>query len=465
LTAIDRVTSAWTPGYKFSKQFRAHVWDGKTRLYWPKRQMFPSGLLELVLEALRQAGCSFRSVKINFETTPATPEFGPLADGTVLRDYQREAVEAFIFKGRGVLQVATAGGKTAITAAIIRSFNCPTLMIIYGRTLLAETRTKLEEYLGEKVGLVAGKDFSLGKRVTLVSVNTAFAHLTSGNPVMTELLLHAPLLICDEVHRSTAMTWTKLLQSASAHHRLGLSGTPLKRKELADLQLVAWTGPVIYEASAHNLQEAGFLSQATLSIVEVTEPKLTIQCRVCAGRTKSRERCKCWPDVMQKLVIGNTKRTQRLVELVVNRAKAGHKVFVLAGNTLALTHELYKGIEERLQGRYGVECLTGKSGAWNNQEALKRFRAGVSSVLVASVVMDEGIDAPEADVVVLANAGRSYVKVMQRIGRGLRLKAGGGGLEVIDVMDHTHRMLRTHALDRISYYESERLFSSVTIIQ
>jgi superfamily II DNA or RNA helicase len=316
--------------------------------------------------------------------------------------------------------------------------------VIYGKTLLAETREKLAVYLNEPIGLIAGKEFSLG-RVTCASINTVYARLHAGDPVMLELLNTVKLIVTEECHRSSSMVWIDVLQAVQTPFRLGTSGTPLKHQDLPDLSLVGFIGPLLYGIPVKELQDAGYLSHATLTILEITKPAMP--------------RLRRWPDVLDKLIIHNASRTQQIVDLVLSRARQGKKVFVLAGNTLDLAHDLFNGI---LAENSGTELLTGKT--FGNQDALKRFRAGISNVLVATVVIDEGIDAPDTNVVVLAGGGKSFVKSMQRIGRGLRVKRDGGTLEVVDVVDSTNPTLRKHALARLKYYDDAELFQSVSTI-
>lgn len=445
--AVTKVTSAMTPGAVYTKLFKAHRWDGKTYLF-TKKQLFPTGLLDLVVEAIKSAG---GSVVVNLPEIPSLWQNQDLSqplmdqDRTVLRDYQQVAVEAYLKAGRGIIRIATGGGKTAVAASIFRAVPGRILLVLYGRTLLAETRQKLAEYLGEPVGIIAGSEFDI-QRVTVASVNTMHARTAAGDPLALEVLSCAKIVACDEVHRSSATTWTDILKASPTHYKLGLSGTPLKRQELPDLRLLGWVGPLLGKVTVTDLQDAGFLSQAHLSLLVIDKP-------VIEGLR--------WPDVVKNLIEGNKKRNRLIADTVLDRARTGHKVFVLAGNSLALTHSLFKMIESE---HSGTELLTGKTGSYNNVQALARFRKGISTVAVASTVIDEGIDAPSTDVVVLAFAGKSYVKTLQRIGRGLRLKKNQGELEVIDVCDYNNKILRRHSLARLNMYEQEGFFNRIEVL-
>jgi superfamily II DNA or RNA helicase len=79
-----------------------------------------------------------------------------------------------------------------------------------------------------------------------------------------------------------------------------------------------------------------------------------------------------------------------------------------------------------------------------------------SGVFIASPIFDEGIDVPRVDTVILACGGKSYVKLLQRIGRGMRKKDDGKNeLIIIDFIDDTNKYLLKHSDRRIKTYVSE----------
>jgi len=452
---VDSNISVFVPGYKFSKQYKARVWnatktekvrlwDGKKHFLWPKRQRFPTGLLHMVKEALEAAG---NEVNISGEA-PMPDHILPvtsLPDGSKLRDYQIAACSAFLDSPRGILRLPTASGKTLVAAAITRSMNCQTLGLIHGNSLLDQTHADFERHLRQKIGLIGNKVFD-PQMITLASVDTVYSALKRNTPAVLEVLGTTDFVWCDETHRASAMSWVEVLKAIETPYRLGLSGTPFKKQELRDMELQAWTGPLLYNIDPKQLQDTGFLAPARLTAVEINSPK-------------SSE--KDYQTVVKELIIEHEERNTVLADLAIARAKAGKSVFLLAGNSIALSLWLFRYIEELFPG---VELVTGQTGVYANRDALKRFSEGASRIIVSSVVMDEGINAPNTNVVILAYTGKSYVKTIQRIGRGLRLKSDGSGLEVIDVMDNTNFFLRNHAKKRLEYYEEEGFFSSVEVI-
>ena len=105
------------------------------------------------------------------------------------------------------------------------------------------------------------------------------------------------------------------------------------------------------------------------------------------------------------------------------------------------------------------EFIHGDTPLDRRTEILEDFKSGVFGVLITSVILDQGIDIPNIDVLVLAGGGSSQIKSLQRIGRGLRWNAHKEKLTVIDFADRTHRYLAKHAYDRVNSYANEECFS------
>jgi superfamily II DNA or RNA helicase len=92
-------------------------------------------------------------------------------------------------------------------------------------------------------------------------------------------------------------------------------------------------------------------------------------------------------------------------------------------------------------------------------DAIQDFKNGVFKVLITSSILDQGVDIPNIDVLVFAAAGKSYIRAIQRVGRGLRINEGKDKLTVIDFCDKTHRYLAKHSIERISAYNKEDCFT------
>lgn len=190
LGIIDDVLSVKQPGYFFSPSFKNGVWDGKIRFLNKRTNTFPSGLLEKVLKANES---DFEIVDdrkpIDVEVSPEIVLYEPDSPtGTItLRDYQHEAVKKAIELKRGIVNVATNGGKTEIASGIIKELlphlksSQRILFITHSKEIMNQSAERIETRLGIKVGKV-GDGVWDEKQVTIVMVPTISKHIEKPTP-------------------------------------------------------------------------------------------------------------------------------------------------------------------------------------------------------------------------------------------------------------------------------------------
>jgi superfamily II DNA or RNA helicase len=74
--------------------------------------------------------------------------------------------------------------------------------------------------------------------------------------------------------------------------------------------------------------------------------------------------------------------------------------------------------------RFFIPCLTHKTKVKERQEALDRFKTGLCTAIVASKVLNEGVDVPEASVGIVLSGSSVAREFVQRLGRLLRKSEG-----------------------------------------
>ncbi|NJL54364.1 hypothetical protein HC928_03635 [bacterium] len=84
---------------------------------------------------------------------------------------------------------------------------------------------------------------------------------------------------------------------------------------------------------------------------------------------------------------------------------------------------------------------------------VERFYGGFG-VLAHNTILDEGVDVPTIDALILAGSRKSRIKTMQRLGRGLR----GNKLIAVEFANFTNDYLLRHSLQRLEDYKKEDCF-------
>ncbi len=440
--AVDRATSYPVRGAAFTRLYQkkradgTRLWDGRQRLLLPPANVFPAGLLDVVHRALTRADVPVEVGDLTHYPPPkhAAPVLRELPSG--LRPYQREGIARAILQRRGILKIATGGGKTVLAAGLLAQLGLPALVLVDSKDLLHQTREVLERHLGRPTGAVGDGLWQEGELV----VGTVATLATRLHEPRTRTLLRSrQALIADEVHHGASDSAFRVLMACPAPYRIGLSATPTGRSDNADLRTLGAIGPVIYEVSAEELIESGVLVRPVVEFVPIEAPLVP--------------RGADYPTAYRLGVVESVPRN----EIVARRAR---EFFVSGHQVLVLVREIEHGrrLLELLQtAGVPAELLCGLGlSAEARKEALGRFRSGALRCVVATEILDEAIDIPNIDALLLAGGGKSEIQTVQRIGRGMRTGKRATVLSVVDFADLTHRYLARHSLCRLETYQRER---------
>lgn len=449
--------------YWFSKLYKKGLWDGKTHFLKVPSLKVPTGLLFIVEEYFKEVGTEYKIVDlrgpiVHTLTTKHLIEKDLLLEGIELRDYQVEAIDEGIRRGRGIFEVATGLGKTEIAAGITRMLDLNTLFIVHTQDLLHQTVERFKERLSTKeIGIIGDGQFEVDSKIIVSTIQSLdqlmFTKNKQGRVVlrkdtgedMKRFLNGFEVMFQDETHHSSATTWYRIgMFMHNANYRFGLSGTPLRRNDLANMKVMAITGPVIYTKLAEEGIAEGYLSNIEVRIVKNSEEVL-----FCDAKPK-------WQEVYKSGMVHSENRNSLIVNAVNEMHKLGKKQMVLVRYI-----EHGKILQRMLKRRYNIRSifLSGKDPACFREQVKGKFNIQDMKkggfVLIASTIFDEGVDIPEINVLVHAAGGKSETKTIQKTGRGLRLKEGGEKLIVYDFNDVNTKFLDKHSKKRIATYKKE----------
>jgi superfamily II DNA or RNA helicase len=84
---------------------------------------------------------------------------------------------------------------------------------------------------------------------------------------------------------------------------------------------------------------------------------------------------------------------------------------------------------------------------------------------VTTQVLDEGIDVPAVNVLIMATGLEKYRRTVQRCGRGMRPKPGQNKVFIFDFYDENHPYLKKHSDYRMWTYREEEYDISESLEQ
>jgi superfamily II DNA or RNA helicase len=210
-----------------------------------------------------------------------------------------------------------------------------------------------------------------------------------------------------------------------------------------NMLLESVTGEILYEITNDQLIQMGYLTPPKIRIIEV--PGKTVVKRP----KKTRGAGDYWRLVSDACIISHVKRN----ELIAKEIMKGNGPMLCLVSTITQAHNIQAAI--RKLGGAVPTLLTGKDKTETRRQAVRDLRSGKERAILCTTIFDEGVDIPELKEIILASGGKSQVKLLQRIGRGLRLAEGKSSVRIVDFADRHHDMVRKHALERMKRYREE----------
>ena len=437
-------TARFRPAYKLGR------WDGSISFFGLGGTTYLS-MLEPVLQYLEE-----KHFDIQLEDLRTSPplEFTEIAEdywgeltwpqGHVkagelirLRDYQVEVVNNFLKNPQSLQEVATGAGKTIITATLSKI--CEkygrTVTIVPNKSLVEQTE---EDFVncGLDVGVYYGDRKQLNKTHTIctwqslniLDKNSKEIGDYSDQLTLAEFLEGVSTVIVDEVHGAKAEVLRNILTQnlGNTPIRWGLTGTvPKADHEFQSIR--ASIGDVINNISAHDLQEKGVLSQCHVNIVQTAEWK----------------EFKSYAEELKYLVTDDV-RLDYISELI--------KTISQTGNTLVLVNRIDSGkmMIERLPDAVFV---SGAVKTKDRKDEYDEIKTSTNKIIVATYgVAAVGINIPRIFNLVLLEPGKSFVRVIQSIGRGIRKADDKDFVNIFDITAST-KYAKRHLTERKRFYK------------
>jgi superfamily II DNA or RNA helicase len=353
----------------------------------------------------------------------------------LLRDYQIEIVNNFLKNPQCIQEVATGAGKTIMTAALSASVEAHgrSIVIVPNKSLVTQTEKDYRN-LGLDVGVFFGDRKEFGRKHTICtwqSLNVLLKNTKSGTAEITiqDFIEDVVCVMVDEVHMAKADALKTLLTSIMARVpiRWGLTGTVPKEKFESQALLVS-LGPVISRLSANELQLQGVLANCHVNIVQLQDHVE-------------------YKDYQSELkyLLEESGRLDAMAALIreVNET----------GNTLVLVDrtECGRQLVERLGER--AVFVSGATKAKDRQDEYDEVAEATDKIIVATYgVAAVGINIPRIFNLVLVEPGKSFVRVIQSIGRGIRKAEDKDHVQIWDITS-TCKFAKRHLTKRKQFYK------------
>ncbi len=343
--------------------------------------------------------------------------------------HQQEALVAWQQAQRlGVVVLPTAAGKTYLAQLAMQVTGRSTLIMVPTLDLMHQWYAHLvAAFPDAEIGLLGGG--SRDKTPILVSTydSAAINAETLGNQYA--------LLIFDECHHLPSDFNRVIAEYAIAPYRLGLTATP-ERSDGKHADLAVLIGPEVYRKTAEELAGTALAKHKAVQIKVHLSPK---------ERERYDELTRIRNQFLQEanIFLGSVEGWRRFVQASAcskagRRAMLAHRearaiAFGTEGKLRILADLLANHFPEktliftddnatvyRISQEFLIPAITHQTGVKERHEILTRFRQGEYRTLVASRVLNEGVDVPDATVAIVLSGTGSTREYIQRLGRVLR---------------------------------------------
>lgn len=427
--------------------FRLGRWDGKIGFFTTAGSTYLN-LLDRVLPILDEEGWQIeiddKRHAHNFDFAEVTEDTfahikwpaGHPAVGqpVVLRDYQIEIINRFLSNPHGVQEIATGAGKTLMTAGM--SLTCEpygrTLVIVPNKDLVRQTHADYVN-LGLDVGVYFGDEKDLGHTHTIAtwqSINSLMKKVKEGtSEVGLDVLLDDLVaVIVDEVHMAKADVLRTMLTGpfAQVPIRWGLTGT-IPKEEHEFISLLASLGPVLHRLAASELQDIGVLANCHVKVLQFDD----------------KVEYKTYQEELTYLT-SNERRLEELAKTI--------EAISQGGNTLVLVDRVKCG-QMLVENIPDSVFVSGVMKSKNRKKEYDEISTSDQKVIVATYgVAAVGINIPRIFNLVLVEPGKSFVRVIQSIGRGIRKAEDKDFVQIWDITSSA-KFAKRHLAKRKKFYD------------
>ena len=387
----------------------------------------PRGCEDAVTTMLESLGVAYEMIDETNHGKPVAVAFKGKE-----RDEQLDAINSLMPYTNGVLAATTAFGKTVTAAALIARKKVSTLVLVHSKALLLQWHERLTDFLeiefaepatsrkrGRKkvfspIGCLDSTSNTLHGVIDIALMQSCFE-----NGEVRPFVREYGMVIVDECHHVSSITFENVLRHITAHHVYGLTATPIRKDGLQPI-IFMQCGPIRFSADAKTqIQKQSFLRYLV--------PRFTSYRSVTENRQSFA--------LLSQSLAESELRNTLIVEDVLNAVTAGRTPIILTGRTSHV-----KLLSEMLKPHIAnVIQLTGEGTAKSKREVLQGLHdipQNSPLVIVATgKYVGEGFDYPRLDTLFLALPISWKGLVAQYAGRLHRENEGKADVRIYDYID------------------------------
>ena len=450
----------YVPGYKFMPAYKNRMWDGKIRLFDMRKKTLYCGLYKYL-----EQFCEERDYTI-VNDGPITEEFDQdILDATLEettlpshispRDYQLNALKHALRTSKSLLLSPTASGKSLIIYLLVRYYllKNPTkkiLIIVPTTSLVEQMYSDFEEYSKNDPSFntdeFCHRIYGGAEKTTMLRCK--ISTWQSQHKLPAKAFENVGMVIGDEAHQFKAKSLTSIMEKCvNAEYRIGTTGT-LDGTQTHQLVLEGLFGPVHRVTTTKALMDSEQLAQLDIQILLLKYKEE--YCKVISKLKYQQE---------LDFIVGYDARNNFISNLALDQK----------GNTLILFNyvekhgkPLHNMLTDKIKGDRKLFYVSGETPVDDREQIRAITEKEGNAIIVASLgTFSTGINIKRLHNLIFASPSKSQIRVLQSIGRGLRVSGDNINTTVYDIADDLHYKAKknytlNHAAERIKIYSKEK---------
>jgi superfamily II DNA or RNA helicase len=430
----------------FHPKVKAKVWDGKIKLFNIMARTLYVGLYDALCEFAKDRDYDIETEDELNETSFSLKEAAELSKSLSPnmdeRDYQTQAIAHCIRKGRAVLISPTGSGKSFIIHVLTQYYKKKTLIVCPTIALVHQMAGDMSDYGYEDNihKITGGVEKNTHELITISTWQSIYKQPKSW-------FKQFDVIFGDECHEFKAKSLVELMEkTVDCKIKFGFTGT-LDDIQVNKLVLEGLFGRPKQVATTRELMDKGFLAQLNIKILLLKyEDSIRNICKELSY------------DDQEDFVLGHNTRNKFIKNLALS----------LKGNTIIFFDKVDKHgkiLYDMIQNEAGDRKIFYIDGGING-EIRNDIRAEVEkendAIVVASLgTSARGINIKNLHNMIAAAPGKAKIRILQSIGRGLRLSENGWSTTLFDIADDlsdkqkSNYMLK-HLRERVEIYIKEK---------
>lgn len=433
----DSLTETLTmPNPKWFENEKMGYWNGNTPRWLcfytesKNRISVPVGILAGVIEHL-----SHNLYHDKYDVYDAAVNEPALFKSKIkLRPFQEGACGRILTYRYATLEAPTGSGKTVMGLYLVARRQQKTLIIVHTKELAYQWVDRINTFLEikNKIGFIGDGKYSIGEQITVGMVQSIYKRI----PELKKEFGH---VICDEAHRCPSREMSEAIAGFHAKYKLGLTATAFRRDGLS--KCIFWfLGPLIHKVDKEDLFEEGHILEPEYRMVgtdfEPEHDAVAEYSKMLSELTRDEKR-------------------NRLICSDVSKFVGSDKCCLIISDRKAHCYELMLILQMK---DIRASVLTGETPKKERKEIVANIEPGkIQFVIATGQLIGEGFDCKNLDVLFMATPIRFNGRVLQYIGRIMRIREGKDKPIVYDYVDRKVGVLYNSAEGRKRVYGEENV--------